>query len=167
MTRQFTKTDKHEAAITARGPRGPYGPRGKNSWTDADKNRLSNYQNKMQATITVAETYGIPLDRAGHLGDRVRRTMMSRILRGYRLAIGCQVCGYNKNARALHFHHRDRSTKKFNIGSQVVRCSNKWVNIIDEIEKCDVLCANCHCELEDQIDSSNTRDLTGKVILPT
>ena len=54
----------------------------------------------------------------------------------------CIRCG-EKDWRCLDFHHRDPSTKKFNVSSMT---SNIWGRgrILEEIEKCDVLCANCH-----------------------
>ncbi len=53
---------------------------------------------------------------------------------------GCCVCG-NKNPLCLDFHHRDPANKLFTIGR-----SAEWgVEKLElEIEKCNVLCANCH-----------------------
>lgn len=48
-------------------------------------------------------------------------------------------CGMN-DIRTLEFHHRDPTTKLFNIGD--IRFSLKTV--ILEIQKCDITCANCH-----------------------
>lgn len=62
----------------------------------------------------------------------------------------CQICGYAKCFAALDFHHRDPSIKKFGIGewvrSQAYTEKNKKI-FMEEIVKCDVLCANCHREL--------------------
>ena len=55
--------------------------------------------------------------------------------------IGCAICGYNKHPAALDFDHRDPSTKSFNISQDPKRSLQ---SILDEIAKCDVLCANCH-----------------------
>jgi len=52
----------------------------------------------------------------------------------------CERCGFN-DIRALCFHHRDRSKKKFTIGRIL---SLKLETILKEIEKCDIICANCH-----------------------
>lgn len=57
----------------------------------------------------------------------------------------CQKCGYNKCRAALSFHHRDPSTKKFGISSWR---HVKWDDVKQEIEKCDLLCSNCHMEIE-------------------
>lgn len=48
----------------------------------------------------------------------------------------------------LDFHHRDPLTKEYNISSLIRKGSKK--NILKEIEKCDVLCSNCHRDLHYQ-----------------
>jgi hypothetical protein len=63
----------------------------------------------------------------------------------------CSKCGYNKCFAALDFHHRsnDRINKHFTI-SQMMSKTFSEVNkqkVLEEIKKCDVLCANCHREL--------------------
>lgn len=51
-------------------------------------------------------------------------------------------CGQNHIA-TLHFHHRDPSKKEDTIGRIVNKgCSLK--TLIKEMNKCDILCANCH-----------------------
>lgn len=56
----------------------------------------------------------------------------------------CTICGYNKCVAALHFHHRNPEVKNFNICSYQF---HKWNSIIEaELDKCDLLCANCHIE---------------------
>jgi 5-methylcytosine-specific restriction endonuclease McrA len=56
----------------------------------------------------------------------------------------CLLCGYNKCLRALHFHHINPHEKDFDISSK-----STWYDIRDEIEKCVLLCANCHAEVHD------------------
>ena len=58
-----------------------------------------------------------------------------------KLKRGCEICGYNKHAVALDFDHINRETK-FKSVSQMFTCS--WERIQKEIDKCRVLCANCH-----------------------
>lgn len=60
----------------------------------------------------------------------------------------CKRCGYSKSKRALAFHHRDRSMKKFQICGPTVL---GWAKLVAEAEKCDLLCANCHAEVEDEL----------------
>lgn len=65
-------------------------------------------------------------------------------LNDYKCKIGCNKC---KDTRGyvLDFHHKDPSTKSFSISSNPnVSISNK--KFIEEIEKCVLLCANCHRE---------------------
>ena len=55
----------------------------------------------------------------------------------------CIKCGYDRCYSALEFHHRDKTQKEF-CWSQM---RNKaWATIIRELDKCDLLCANCHRE---------------------
>ena len=55
----------------------------------------------------------------------------------------CMNCGYNKCINALTFHHRNPDEKDFNIAGS--HCYS-WQRIKQEIEKCDLLCSNCHIE---------------------
>jgi hypothetical protein len=54
---------------------------------------------------------------------------------------GCARCGYNRDPRALQFHHRDGRN-----GSPHIMTMNTWSwdKVAAEIDKCDILCANCH-----------------------
>jgi hypothetical protein len=52
----------------------------------------------------------------------------------------CVDCG-NSDWRVLEFDHRDRKTKSFNLASSTEFSIQK---IQTEIDKCDIVCANCH-----------------------
>lgn len=57
----------------------------------------------------------------------------------------CQICGYNANVSALHFHHTDPLLKSFKLDMRVL--SNRtWEVIVEEAKKCELLCSNCHAE---------------------
>lgn len=57
----------------------------------------------------------------------------------------CSDCGIQYNPWVMHFDHREASGKVFNISEgPSLGISNKL--IMAEIEKCDVVCANCHAE---------------------
>ena len=62
----------------------------------------------------------------------------------YKIEKGCSVCGYNKHPAALHFHHRDPRQKSFSVSMAAAHLSEQ--ELIQEIIKCDILCANCHAE---------------------
>lgn len=58
----------------------------------------------------------------------------------------CEICGYDKNISALEFHHVNPNDKLFNIDGRNI--SNKSMDsLIEEVNKCKLLCSNCHKEL--------------------
>lgn len=62
-------------------------------------------------------------------------------LNRYKLIKGCGRCGYNENGAALHFDHIDPS-KKVDQVSRMLKGNRR--NLIEEVRKCRILCANCH-----------------------
>lgn len=56
----------------------------------------------------------------------------------------CGLCGFSKCVRALTFHHRDPSKKEIGIGSG---SAFSWKRVVVELDKCDLLCMNCHATL--------------------
>jgi 5-methylcytosine-specific restriction endonuclease McrA len=57
----------------------------------------------------------------------------------------CMICGYSKYKGALDFHHLDPSKKNF--GISVRGLTRSWDKIKAELDKCILVCANCHREL--------------------
>ena len=55
----------------------------------------------------------------------------------------CIVCGYNRCITALEFHHLDPSEKDFAIGGKTIA----WDKLKVELDKCVLVCANCHREI--------------------
>ncbi len=55
----------------------------------------------------------------------------------------CQKCGYKKSLSALQFHHL--YDKKFTV-NKAISLNIKVNKIKEEIDKCLLLCANCHAE---------------------
>ncbi|MFA7219154.1 MAG: hypothetical protein WC119_01365 [Synergistaceae bacterium] len=55
---------------------------------------------------------------------------------------GCKICGYDKCSYSLDFHHN--SDKSFVITNEISRGKCLTEKIFEEIEKCDLLCKNCH-----------------------
>ena len=58
----------------------------------------------------------------------------------------CALCGYDAYAGALHFHHVDRSQKRF--GLALGGLTRALVEVRQEARKCVLLCGNCHAEVE-------------------
>ena len=54
----------------------------------------------------------------------------------------CESCGIS-DLRVLDFDHLDPKTKIFNIAQAITHCY-AWQVIMEEINKCRILCSNCH-----------------------
>ena len=74
--------------------------------------------------------------------NKRRQTELIEWFRGYRGSLSCKECGEN-HPGCLDFHHRNPKEKDFEVSIAVSRGWSKK-RILAEIEKCDVLCANCH-----------------------
>ena len=61
----------------------------------------------------------------------------------------CQICGYMKCVGALELHHINPAEKSFGIGDKGY--TRSWDTVRNEIDKCILLCANCHREVESGI----------------
>ncbi|USN95092.1 MAG: hypothetical protein H6791_01550 [Candidatus Nomurabacteria bacterium] len=61
----------------------------------------------------------------------------------------CIVCKHNKCKRALVFHHLNPKEKSFGISSKGI--TRSWSSLQKELDKCVLLCANCHAEVHDGI----------------
>lgn len=55
----------------------------------------------------------------------------------------CSCCTYARSLAGLDFHHRDSTTKMFDIANAY---SRSWVSVVKELDKCTLLCKNCHAE---------------------
>lgn len=58
----------------------------------------------------------------------------------------CQICGYDKCVEALQFHHIHPDEKDFGIAHRGVTLA--YSTALKEANKCILLCANCHAEVE-------------------
>lgn len=61
----------------------------------------------------------------------------------------CVNCGYNKSDAALHFHHVVKENKSFEIAQNL---SRNWDSLKSELDKCILLCMNCHLEAHEKLD---------------
>jgi len=76
-----------------------------------------------------------------------KRRGLARKLKIVKTAGGhCVICGYHKNLAALVFHHTNSQGKDFKLDMRSL--SNRKIEpILREIDKCILVCANCHAEL--------------------
>jgi len=56
----------------------------------------------------------------------------------------CEICGYDKCISALEFHHKDPTKKDFTLAKAKLTTFNEKIQ--EELDKCALLCANCHRE---------------------
>ena len=71
---------------------------------------------------------------------RKRRHTVRERVQDYKKTLECAQCGI-RDHRVIQFHHK--GDKDFNI-SDGVKMGLSYGNILKEIKKCEVLCANCH-----------------------
>jgi len=60
----------------------------------------------------------------------------------------CCLCGYNKCNSSLTFHHTNPENKKHKISTSG---SLSWKEVKRELEKCVLICSNCHGEVHEGI----------------
>ena len=74
------------------------------------------------------------------------RDSKKAVVDAYKKERGCCVCG-ERDPIVLDFHHRDEDLKdpvlKRRRGSRSFMVLG-WGKMLEEMEKCDVMCANCH-----------------------
>jgi 5-methylcytosine-specific restriction endonuclease McrA len=81
--------------------------------------------------------------KAQYVTDRRRSVKIKAIL--YKGG-SCTVCKYNKCQEALEFHHRNPAEKDFVLSSSSIG-KRSWDKVAKELDKCILVCANCHREI--------------------
>ncbi len=61
----------------------------------------------------------------------------------------CFYCGYSKYIGAFDFHHLKNNGKDFGISDKGY--TRSWSRVKQELDKCILVCANCHRELHGNI----------------
>ena len=80
-----------------------------------------------------------------HAAEEVRRAARARVFIAEMKGNTCTKClGEFENTAKLHFHHRNPADKAFNV-SKGVHLSR--IKIQAEIEKCVVVCLDCHLDI--------------------
>lgn len=65
----------------------------------------------------------------------------------------CMKCGYDKCINALEFHHMNPQEKDFTLSHMKNYSFNKIVT--DELDKCILVCANCHREIHFELTNNS------------
>jgi len=81
-----------------------------------------------------------------------RRRKHIKMLAVAYLGGSCSKCNYFQSLRALTFHHKDPKHKDFGISRALNR---SWKKTKGELDKCELLCANCHAELHEKLDAGD------------
>jgi predicted HNH restriction endonuclease len=85
-------------------------------------------------------------DRRDYLIDAVSKRRKSVRLKAINHKGGkCELCGYHRCKDALEFHHLEESSKRFGVSSKGY--TRSWEKVKQELDKCILVCANCHREL--------------------
>jgi hypothetical protein len=106
--------------------------------------------------------------RKGHITDKCNSCLVNgRREEVKRRAVdlmggACVLCGYDKCLRSLDFHHVDSSKKEFNINAATAVLS--WTRLEAELNKCRLLCKNCHGEVEEAIQNGSCPVLPPKYL---
>ncbi|MFH0892578.1 MAG: hypothetical protein V1867_07455 [Candidatus Falkowbacteria bacterium] len=90
------------------------------------------------------------IDRAEYLKKAVdkRRKLIRKMSIDYK-GNKCAICGYNKCVQVLEFHHLNSEEKDFGISAKGY--TRSWNKVKTELDKCILLCANCHREVHEGI----------------
>ena len=65
----------------------------------------------------------------------------------------CLRCGYHRCIDALEFHHVNPAQKDFSISEKGY--TRSWKKVQTELDKCMIVCANCHREIHAKLAALN------------
>lgn len=86
------------------------------------------------------------LDRRDYLIEAVKKRRIFLKAKAIKYKGGkCFFCGYNRLKDTLEFHHLDKRKKEF--GLSLKGLTRSWDKIEKELDKCLLVCANCHREI--------------------
>ena len=112
--------------------------------TAFNKSGKSKHKHGVQAWCRDCQKAHYRKTRIQHMANVKRRQrMLQKRVTQYKKAQICGRCGFS-DWRALDFHHRDPQNKKANLAHIGLHKGWAWERIVEEIEKCEIICANCH-----------------------
>lgn len=84
----------------------------------------------------------MPFNKSRKNRNLQRYILLKKYSDNLKLKRGCDICGYNKCANALEWHHPN-GNKDGNPSSLLHYSLTKYIK---ETQKCELLCSNCHRE---------------------
>lgn len=104
--------------------------------------RILEYKAKKYCKICKEKNY----KEAGYRSSVKRMIRNREFIKNYKKDKKCQMCGYKKYPEILDFYHQNAESK--DIGINILMKTLKPLDVIKkEIEKCILVCPNCHREL--------------------
>lgn len=73
--------------------------------------------------------------------SKARRKKNLQLVQAEKMRRGCFCCGYKEDPCALDFDHLNPDQKHAGVGKMMTHSFDK---ILNEMNKCQLLCANCH-----------------------
>ena len=95
---------------------------------------------------------------------RIRGALIKKALVEYKGG-RCAICGYNKNIAVLSFHHinNEGGQKEYDISTRMGnRCSLETLK--KEVDKCVLVCENCHREIHQKKLDKKYREIEEKYV---
>lgn len=77
--------------------------------------------------------------------NKRKRKKVQEWFKKYRETLQCEKCS-DSRWYVLDFHHNNDDDKKHNV-AKFSREAGSYKRLLEEIEKCSILCSNCHREL--------------------
>jgi hypothetical protein len=122
--------------------------------TDLEQHRKIRNDTGVKSTCTRChkEYYykhnGSTLDTCATCCNRKARHKLKRKAVDYKGG-KCSKCGYNTCIKALVFHHVVPREKEFTFAYNT---NHSWEYVKKELDKCVLLCSNCHVEIHNEIE---------------
>ena len=113
---------------------------------------MSPYKNPEKQREYQKEWHQRNKERRREVSNKNRRER-HEIVNKYKEDHPCEKCGESR-FYVLDFHHKDNKDKKGTI-ARLIRSKYTLPVIMEEIDKCIVLCSNCHRELHYLEDSAS------------
>ena len=118
-----------------------------NSYFNKNKSRYDGLNSWCRECMKVVCKKAYPKNKQSiYNHNKKRKARNQKWFQEYKTNLSCEICGYDRCPGAIDFHHRIPTDKKANIG-RLVQNGNSLKMIQEEIDKCQILCSNCHREL--------------------